>query len=110
MAQKSEAAPAAVVTAVRRLGANIALARKRRQWSQEYLAERAGVTRITERRVEEGKLGTGIGAYVAVLWALDLHRDLELLAGPALDTEGLTLMDARLGERIRPSGTLDDDF
>lgn len=105
-----ESAPAAVVETVRTLGASIAVARKRRRIRQADLAARAGVTAKTLRRVEAGELGTGIGVYAAVLWALGLHGDLAAVASPETDLEGLTLEAARLGERVRPGRGLSDDF
>lgn len=106
----SHAPPAAVEEAVARLGANIATARLRRRWRQKDLAEKAGVTRGTVMSIERGKLGTGVGAYAAVLWALGLHDDVALLAAPERDLEGQTLEAARLPERARASTTLSDDF
>jgi transcriptional regulator with XRE-family HTH domain len=104
------APPAAVERAVAELGANIATARLRRRWPQQVLAEKAGITRPTLVAIEQGKLGTGIGAYVAVLWALGLHGDLAQVAGPDRDLEGRTLEAARLPERARPPMRLSDDF
>src|SRR5690606_8319298 len=70
-----ESAPAAVVDAVERLGRNISLAPVRRQVREDDLAER-------------GELGTGIGAYAAVLWALGFQGDLEGILSPERDLEG----------------------
>jgi transcriptional regulator with XRE-family HTH domain len=108
----AHAPPAAVEEAVAQLGANIATARLRRQWRQQDLADKAGITRVTLAAIERGKLGTGIGAYVAVLWALGLHDDVALLAAPDRDLEGQTLEAARLPERARPHSKtyLSDDF
>src|SRR3954451_25363365 len=92
----ADSAPTAVEQAVSQLGANITTARLRRRWRQEDLAEKAGITRATLVAIEHGKLGTGIGAYVAVLWALGLHADVSRLASPERDAEGLTLEAARL--------------
>lgn len=102
--------PAAVEQAVGTLGANIAEARLRRRWTQGELAEKAGITRPTLVAVEQGKLGTGVGAYVAVLWALGLHGDLGLVAAPERDLEGQTLEAARLPQRVRRSAGLSDEF
>lgn len=106
----AHAPPAAIENAVAQLGANIATARLRRKWRQQDLADKAGVTRKTVIAVEQGNLGTGIGAYVAVLWALGLHGDVSLLAAPERDLEGRTLEAARLPERAHPAGRLSDDF
>jgi transcriptional regulator with XRE-family HTH domain len=103
-------APAAVLNALAKLGRDIATARIRRRLREEDLATRAGITRMTLRRVEAGALGTGIGAYAAVLWALGLHHDLTDAAAPERDIEGQTLEAARRGERVRLPGRLNDEF
>jgi transcriptional regulator with XRE-family HTH domain len=106
----SHAPPAEVDDAVAGLGANIQTARLRRRWPQAELAAKAGITRPTLVAVEQGNLGTGIGAYVSVLWALGLHGDIALLASLERDPEGRTLEEARLPERARTPTGLDDDF
>jgi len=108
---RSDAAPAAVVDTVTRLGANIAAARLRRRWSQEHLAAKAGITRPTITRIEAGELGTGAGAYVAVLWAMGLHHPLADIADLFHDSEGRTLEAARLPKRAHaPTRLIDDAF
>lgn len=106
----THAPPATVNDQVSRLGANIQAARLRRRWTQAELAAKAGITRATLAAIEQGRLGTGIGAYTAVLWALGLHGDVALLADRDRDLEGRTLEEARLPSRARASTSLDDDF
>lgn len=106
----SHAPIAAVEQTVEQLGRQIAVARLRRGWRQQDVADKAGITRATLVGIEQGKLGTGIGAYVAVLWALGLHESVAQVASPEQDTEGLTLEAARLPARARRSTALDDDF
>lgn len=106
----AHAPTAAVEQSVEQLGRNIAVARLRRGWRQQDLADKAGLTRATLVGIEKGKLGTGIGAYVSVLWALGLHDGVAQLAAPDRDVEGLTLASARLPARARRSNALDDDF
>jgi transcriptional regulator with XRE-family HTH domain len=105
-----DTAPAAVVDVVTKLGQDIATARIRRQLREEDLATKAGITRTTLRRVEAGALGTGIGAYAAVLWAIGLHGDLANVAAPERDLEGQTLEAARRGDRVRLPAELSDEF
>lgn len=102
--------PAGAEQVLKELGRNIATARLRRRWRQADLAMKAGLTRPTVVAVEKGRPGTGIGAYVAVLWALGLHHDVARLAAPDRDAEGATLEAARQGKRARPPTALDDDF
>jgi len=103
-------APGAVVEQARRLGANIALARKRRRMSQAVLATKAGITRQTLGAVEAGELRVSLGVYLAVLWALGLESGINAVASPDADREGATLESARLGRRMRAPGRLSDDF
>jgi transcriptional regulator with XRE-family HTH domain len=107
---RTGAAPAAIKAIVARVGANIAMARTNRRWRQEDLARRAGLTRRVIMRIESGHLGVGIGAYVAVLHALGLDRGVDELASVSRDLEGQTLAAARGAKRVRPHGSLDDDF
>jgi ribosome-binding protein aMBF1 (putative translation factor) len=105
-----DAAPAAVQSTVSELGRSIATARIRRRLREEDLAARAGISRATLRRIEAGELGTGIGAYAAVLWALGLEGQLAVVARPETDIEGRTLDAAHRGERVRRARELSDDF
>ena len=110
VAISADAAPTKVVDAGKRLGAHIRTARKRRRMRQEDLAIKAGMTVQTLRRVEAGSLGTGLGAYVAALWAMGLAGQLASLAAPDTDLEGQTLEAARRGERVRATKVLSSDF
>jgi transcriptional regulator with XRE-family HTH domain len=102
--------PAKVAAVARQLGRNISIARKRRRLRQQDLAQRAGITIQTLRRVERGSLGTGLGAYVAALWAMGLDGPLAFVADPPGDLEGSTLEAAARGERVRPQEGLSSDF
>ena len=110
IAVSPEVAPGKVVEAARVLGFNIRTARKRRRLRQVELARRAGITVQTLRRVESGSLGTGIGAYLAALWAMGLESDIGALASPDTDVEGKTLEAAKRNKRVRPEKRLDNDF
>ena len=110
LAISENTAPAKVVAAAKRLGTNIRTARKRRRIRQEDLATQVGMTVQTLRRVESGSLGTGLGAYIAALWALGLEDQVAHLADPATDLEGQTLEAVHRGARVRPSGVLSNDF
>lgn len=102
--------PADLQELVRSLGRNISAARARRGLSEEEIARRAGMTRLTLRKVERGELSTGIGAYVAALWAMGLHAPLATIARIENDPEGAMLLEARTGRQSQDKDRLSDDF
>jgi transcriptional regulator with XRE-family HTH domain len=77
-----------------RLGERIRTARLRRRLSAKLVAERAGMSVMTLRNVENGGMGVTIGAYAAVLYVLGLDSDLDAVA--QVDTLGRDLQDAAL--------------
>jgi len=104
-------APAAVEAAARTLGMRIRLARTRRRIPLRHLAERAGVNHKTAAAVESGNLLTGIGAYLALIWALGLEREMASFLDPDHDAEGKQLELARTPKRARgKKGSMDADF
>ena len=70
---------------VKKMGVRIKKARLRRNIKAEVLAERVGVSKGTLLSIEKGEPTVSIGAYVAVLNALGMANDLELVA---VDKEG----------------------
>lgn len=92
------------------LGQRIRAARMHRQWRQVDLAERAGLSRSTIEAIERGEMGTAIGAYLQVLWTMGLDRELDLIADPGLDREGLALTISTADKRVRPARKLDNAF
>lgn len=76
------------------VGGNLKLARLRRKYSAETVAQRAGISRKTLYRVEQGDPAVALGIYARVLQALRLEQDLSRLA--AADDLGRKLQDAAL--------------
>lgn len=104
-------APAAVDQAARELGRRLKLARVRRRLSQRELASRAGVSYVTMRAIEAGNLLTGLGAYLAAVWALGLEREFAKLLDPDSDIEGKQLELSRTPLRARArKGSRSADF
>lgn len=84
---------------LQRFGERLRLARLRRKLTAKQVAARAGIAPLTLRNVESGTAGVTIGAYLAVMQALGLERELDQLA--AQDPHGRHLQDSRLEGRTR---------
>lgn len=76
------------------VGEQIRLARLRRKYSVNMVAERAGISRATLWKVEKGDPGVAIGIYAKVLAAIGLANDITLLARD--DDLGRVIQDAEL--------------
>ena len=81
------------------LGENIKLARLRRKFSAEQVAERADISRPTLLSIEKGHPYVSFGAYVKVLFVLGLGED--ILEVAKNDKLGRKLQDAKLTVRKR---------
>lgn len=96
-----ETLPPAVQRGFRRLGADIALARKRRHLTMAMMAERVGVTRATYRRVEAGDPAASMGIYAKTLFVLGLDLPFAALADPGHDEQGLLIEAREQPKRVR---------
>ena len=77
------------------MGEQIKMARLRRKLSATLVAERAGVSRSTLWKVENGNPSVAVGIYAAVLHALNnMDKDLLKIAGD--DELGRKLQDIEL--------------
>ena len=94
MARKKVIISPALEEILKAIGENIKLARLRRKITTTMLAERADITRMTLRKVENGESGVAIGVYANVLFCLGLEKDLLLLTRD--DPLGRRLQDAEL--------------
>ena len=86
--------PRALAQQLQLMGEQIMLARKRRHLSMQDIADRATVARLTVSKVEHGDPTVSMGIYARVLFALNLEKDISLLA--ADDALGRQLQDAEL--------------
>ncbi len=75
-------------------GERIRLARLRRRITTEMLSQRAGITRTTLRKVENGNPAVSFGIYANVLFCLGLEYDLNEVAKD--DEVGRRLQDLGL--------------
>lgn len=81
------------------VGDNIRLARLRRRLSSEQVAERAGISRSTLVKIEQGHPGVGIGHFLNVMRVLGLASDFLLLAKD--DVFGRKLQDLQIETKKR---------
>lgn len=73
----------------------------------------AGITLPTLRAVESGRIGTSLGAYLGVLWALGLEDSMLSIASLEADVDGQVHEQAALRRGLagpRLGARLDDDF
>lgn len=87
--------------ALRKLGADLNEARRRRRLPMDLVADRAFTSRPSVQRVEDGDPSVSIGIYAAVLQALGLLDNLADLADPARDAVGQSLASGELPKRAR---------
>lgn len=92
--------PAAVRRALRKLGADIHDARRRRRLTMAVVAKRAFTSRSTLQRIEAGDASVGIGIYASVLQALGLLDGLADIADIGNDSVGQALASAELPKRV----------
>lgn len=93
--------PLPVERAIRKLGSDISLARRRRHLSQASLAERMGASLSTVRRMEKGDVRVPIHFFARALHVFGEIQALEYLLDTSRDDIGLTLMDEQLPKRVR---------
>ncbi len=113
MARKNaltKAPPYAVEQSLKRLGVNLRTARLRRNLTIEDVAEKIGTGPWPVSEAEKGKPSTSAAVYMALLWAYDLLGQIEDVASPLRDEEGLARAAAQERERARAKSGLDNDF
>ncbi|WP_209611188.1 helix-turn-helix domain-containing protein [Sphingomonas sp. PL20] len=87
--------------ALRKLGADLRDARRRRHLPMAVVAERAFTSRSTLQRVEAGDTGVSIGIYAAVMHALGFLAHLQEIADISRDPVGQVLASGDLPKRVR---------
>jgi transcriptional regulator with XRE-family HTH domain len=93
--------PIPVMGAVRKLGQDMADARRRRRITMALMAERAGIAVNTLAKIEKGDPGASMAAYASVLFVLGLTERLRDLADAAIDLTGRMLEEEHLPRRVR---------
>lgn len=99
--------PIRVKARLKALGELIRAARRRRGFTQEELAVRAGTSRPTINRLESGKPNIAWGTVMTISWLLDIPTDPDLM--DAADRAALLAANTDV-QRIRTKQRLKDDF
>jgi len=102
--------PYAVEQTPQRLGGNLRIARIRRNMTIADAAERIGTGPRAVMDAEKGKPATGLVVYAALLWLYDQLQQLDEVADPAKDKEGLAREMAKQRKRAHRIKSLDNDF
>ncbi len=93
------------------LGKQIQLKRKQRRWSEQNLAERAGISRATLQKIEQGKMTCAIGLVFEVASLVGVNLFEADRFSLTMQIEQTSDKIALLPKRIRPETRVaDDDF
>ncbi|MBN9235730.1 hypothetical protein QV13_06975 [Mesorhizobium hungaricum] len=93
--------PPRVKRALGKLGADIALARKKRSLTIMMMAERLGIAKSTYLKIEKGDPTVAMGAYAMTFFVLGFDDALTKIMDAQRDEQGLLLDAQRLPKRIR---------
>jgi len=74
------------------------------------MAAKLGTSRFVIADAEKGKVTTGIGIYMGLLWALHLLHQIDGVASPENDQEGTALSIADGRKRAGSAMEMDNDF
>jgi DNA-binding XRE family transcriptional regulator len=101
--QSSKSLPLPVKRTLKKLGADLADARKRRRISTTTMAQRAMISRTTLVKVEKGEPGVSIGVIATVIFVLGMTDRLADIVDASHDRLGLDLESEKLPKRISSS-------
>ncbi len=74
---------------MRKLGGDLATARKRRKDSLKSWAQRLNISVPTLMKLEKGDPTVSMGVYATALWLINRHHALGQMADPTTDVEAL---------------------
>ena len=98
--KRSTKEPIPVIRALRKLGNDIADARKRRRIPMKLMAQRAGISLRTLSSIEKGDGGVGMRSYACLIFALGMIDRIEDLIDVRHDAVGLEFEEEQLPKRI----------
>ena len=93
-----------ITRALQKLGQDLALARRRRRFTQASMAERLQTSVATLRRMEKGDPRVSVGLIAQALFVLGELEKINGLLDTASDAIGLSLMNEQLPQRVRSKG------
>ena len=93
--------PPKVRRSLAKLGADLAVARRKRALTMQMMAERLGVAKSTYVRVEKGDPSVTMGVYAMAMFVLGFGEPLGQIVDPRGDEQGLLLDVERLPKRVR---------
>jgi DNA-binding XRE family transcriptional regulator len=93
--------PPALRRSLKKFGADLALARRKRHLTTAMMSERLGVSKSTYTRVEKGDPSVAMGVYAMALFVLGFGQGLVELVDPSRDAQGLLLDAQRVPKRVR---------
>ena len=96
--------PAAAAAALRKLGADLSTARKRRKQSLRAWALRLNVSVPTLMRLEKGDATVSAGIFATALWLMGRHEALAMAAEPQDDLAALESDVNQARKRYRRGG------
>ncbi len=94
--------PLPVERALKKFGVDIRIARLKRGFTVEMMAQRIGIHRSTYIKMEKGNPMVGLGAYAVALFSLGFGTPLGDLIDQSNDDTGLLLGLQKLPKRARP--------
>lgn len=101
MVMRSKAPAPSARYALKKLGEDLSIARRRRRMTQQRVAEGAGIDVGTVRRLEQGHPSVSLGSLAMVLVVLGETERLAQLLDVGADDLGLALSVETLPKRVR---------
>ncbi|RXR30877.1 MULTISPECIES: helix-turn-helix domain-containing protein [Sphingobium] len=101
----AETLPMRVRRSLAKLGADIALARRKRSLTVQMMAERLGVAKSTYLKIEKGDPSVALGTYAMAFFVLGFNDVLGDVLDARHDEQGLLLDQQRIPKRVRPPKT-----
>ncbi|RQW46133.1 helix-turn-helix domain-containing protein [Novosphingobium sp. LASN5T] len=98
----AETLPVRVRRSLAKLGADIALARRKRSLTVQMMAERLGVAKSTYLKIEKGDPSVALGTYAMAFFVLGFDQVLGDILDARHDEQGLLLDQQRIPKRVRP--------